>query len=340
MLPIGADSATRDRVAISVAVCTRNRARRLAGTLAAFERIRTRAAWELIVVDNASSDDTGRVIQAFVARRRLPMRPLFNAKPGLSAARNLALRQASGAIICFTDDDCYPTPDWIDSWLRVFRDGNIDYAGGRVELFDPTDAPITIQLDLQPHTFPPYTYIPPGQLHGANMAFRRELVSRVGYFDESLGAGSRFYAAEDTDYFQRASDAGFVGAYRPEPMVAHHHGRKLVEMRLLQRGYQISSGALRAKRLLHHRTMVRRHIADWWSDQSSLTGAIKSLYWAQRRDFLWRNWNISRGFIGYLVDSRTGLSSAGDPQSGLASKSNRTIGTERPRLTESARLSS
>ncbi|MBV8523977.1 MAG: glycosyltransferase family 2 protein [Acetobacteraceae bacterium] len=290
-------------IPITAVLCTRNRGQQLACTLAAFESIRTQSSWEFVIVDNGSTDNTSDVIAQFIRRGALPLRSVFEPKPGLSAARNAGLREARGEIICYTDDDCYPAHDWIDCWLHAFRSRNMDYGGGRVDLFDPTDAPITIRSDSDPQTFSPRSYIPAGRLHGANMAFRRHLITRVGDFDERLGAGSRFYAAEDTDYFQRASDMGFAGAYCPEPVVSHHHGRKLAEMRLLQRGYEISSGALYAKRLLHNRAGILHHIADWWSKQASIWDAIKFLYWAERRNFLRRNWNISRGLITYLFIS-------------------------------------
>lgn len=89
----------------SVAICTWNRAALLRQTLENMTKllIPPGVEWELLVVNNNCSDATDEVIDSFSAR--LPIRRVFEAKPGLSNARNAAVRQARGEYVLWTDDD-------------------------------------------------------------------------------------------------------------------------------------------------------------------------------------------------------------------------------------------
>ncbi|MBV8590724.1 MAG: glycosyltransferase family 2 protein [Acetobacteraceae bacterium] len=286
----------------TVLIGTRNRGPQLTVTLEAFEAIRTSRAWELIVIDNRSTDNTEAVLRSFAGRQSLPLRYIKEVKPGVCAARNAGLRAAGGKIVLITDDDCYPQRDWIDAWLDIFESSPLAWGCGRVELFDLTDLPVTIKTDAFAEDYPPFGYIPPGKIHSANCAFRREVLKALGGFDERLGPGSRFYAADDSDLFQRASDAGFRGGYRPGPAVAHHHGRKLPELRRLQRDYAFSAGAFYAKTLLRGRggAMIS-YFLNWYHDVHSPVRAMKLIYWSQRKDFRRRNWHVLQGFLRYTA---------------------------------------
>ncbi len=166
-----------------------------------------------------------------------------------------------GEIVGFTDDDCYVRPDFVEALDSVFEAADLGYVGGRVLLFDPADAPITIQASDARCDLPPRSYIPAGVIHGANFAFRRALLERVGGFDERLGAGAAIPSGEDVDMLSRASAAGFAGAYDPRPTVLHHHGRRAAhELERLRRGYALGCGAYYLKCLLDGRrrgTVVR-----------------------------------------------------------------------------------
>jgi hypothetical protein len=148
------------------------------------------------------------------------------------------------------DDDCYPTVDFIDRIIQCFRESSIGYLGGKVLLYDPSDYPITIQLLDRRIELPPRKYVPLGLIHGANFAFRRQLIEQVGGFDERLGAGTQLKCGEDIDYLTRASGLGWAGAYDPRPKVLHHHRRsKPDEVQRLLEDYDIGRGAYFAKSL-------------------------------------------------------------------------------------------
>lgn len=103
---------------ISAIICTRNRAASLDRALTSATRLRVPPglAWELIVVDNGSSDTTAAVVASFADR--LPIRHVFEPVAGLSNARNRGVAEAQGALICWTDDDVELDPEW----LAAYRD--------------------------------------------------------------------------------------------------------------------------------------------------------------------------------------------------------------------------
>ena len=107
-------------VQATVAICTRNRARTLTRALTALceQRGVAAATWEVLVVDNASTDSTQQVIDAF--RNRLPIRTHIESSLGLSNARNRAVAEARGDYLLWIDDDAVPDTDWLSSYLAAF----------------------------------------------------------------------------------------------------------------------------------------------------------------------------------------------------------------------------
>lgn len=103
---------------ISVAICTWNRAELLAKTLEAMTRLGVpdQCLWELLVVDNACTDDTPAVVESF--RGRLPLRYVREEIAGLSNARNRAVAEAGGDYLLWTDDDVVVSPRWLDAYCR------------------------------------------------------------------------------------------------------------------------------------------------------------------------------------------------------------------------------
>jgi GT2 family glycosyltransferase len=231
---------------ISIIVCTRNRARSLRGTLESLAAIRTSYQWEALLVDNASTDDTAAVIAAAnTCGERL--RRLYEPRVGSGAARDGAWRRAKGQIIAFTDDDCYLAPDFIDAMLAAFAERpRAGCIGGRILLFDPSDSAITIDERTEPVRTLPYSFVFPGMLQGANMAFRREALQASGGFDPTFGAGTP-YPCEDIDALAAVLWKGYEAWFDPRPVIYHHHGRKAADLPSLVAGYSRGRGAFYAK---------------------------------------------------------------------------------------------
>ncbi|MDC7676439.1 glycosyltransferase [Asticcacaulis machinosus] len=106
---------------ISVIMCTRNRAEQLRRVLetAAAMTVPNGLEWEMVLVDNGSSDHTAEVVSRF--SDRIPIRYVLEAKAGLSNARNRGVAEAAGEYICWTDDDVLIDPNWLSAYADAFQ---------------------------------------------------------------------------------------------------------------------------------------------------------------------------------------------------------------------------
>lgn len=261
----GGEAATE----ISLVVCTRDRAAQLERTLARIEEIECPHDWELVVVDNASRDRTPDVIRDFSHSTDLAVRHEREPVAGLSRARNRGCRAARGEILALTDDDCYPASDHLDEIVTIFRSHDVDFLGGRILRHDPEDAPLSVREETTAEMLPPHSFPWAGFIQGANMAFRAEVFHDLGGFDESIGSGTPFPAA-DIEFCARASDRGWRGGYFPAPTVHHHHGRKPgPEVDRLRAAYARGRGAYYVKGMLDY--------------GSTSLDALKRWYWSARR---------------------------------------------------------
>lgn len=237
---------------LTILICTYNRHSQLRETLQHFRQIVTDKAWELIVVDNASTDETKAVIHE--AQQHLTnVKYHYETRRGLGAARDCGWRLASSDIIAFTDDDCYPSETYVDDCLKVFQETDIGYAGGRILLWDPNDLPITIDTREIPEYIPPYSFLPTGILKGANLMLRREVLIAIDGFDPRLGAGTPF-PCEDIDVIAAASWSGWRGKYDPRPLVFHHHRRRQEHKAGIWKSYDAGRGAYYMKYILRQDT--------------------------------------------------------------------------------------
>jgi GT2 family glycosyltransferase len=251
--------------ALSIVVCTRNRLGSLKRCVEAFCSVSTAHDWELVIVDNNSEDGTGEYLASIdptqLGKARLVR--AFEGKRGLASARNTGWRAASADIVAFTDDDCYVATDFVDSYFQVFEENpTAGFASGRILLFDVMDYRITIQESQDRCYFQPRVFIAAGAVQGANMAFRRTVLERIGGFDERFG--SRF-PCEDIDAVASALWAGIPGIYDPRPVVYHHHGRRTQrEATELMRRYDAGRGAYYAKYVLM-KVSRWKYITAWMS---------------------------------------------------------------------------
>lgn len=264
------------RPRVALVICTRNRSQRLRRALESLTALSCRTEWELVVVDNGSTDDTQAVIGDFAEKFGEPIRVVVEAIPGLGRGRNTGWRSSLAEIIAFTDDDCYPKPDYIEAVVETFdADKELGFVGGRILLYDPNDYPITIQTRTTRAKLFPGSFVPPGLIQGANFAVRRAALEAVDGFDDRLGAGTP-YACEDIDLIARISAQGWRGAYDPRLLVYHHHGRRTEEqVAMLRRTYYRATGAYYAKCLLDRR--LRRAYLAGWAEQIRSQGKRRTI---------------------------------------------------------------
>lgn len=224
---------------LSVLICTRNRAGALEGALESIlvQKMSGDHQYEVIVVDNGSSDATGEVVRRIAARYGRPVQFAGEPRQGLSRARNRALSIAAGDVFVFTDDDVRVGADWLDQIAAEFAaDPDLQMLGGRVLPAREGLQKVAVQESDERQRF---THPHGGTfVMGANMAFRRVVFERVGRFDERLGAGRFFAGAEEADIFYRGLKAGFSILYAPNVTVYHDHDRVTVEQACrLEYGY-------------------------------------------------------------------------------------------------------
>jgi Glycosyl transferase family 2 len=219
---------------ITVAVCTRNRARSLARTLAALAAMAPPGcAWEMLVIDNASTDDTRAVVAGFSGR--LPsLRCEGEPRPGISHARNRAVAAARGGHIAWTDDDVVVDRGWLASYARAFaRWPEAALFGGRITpvLLPPAAAWMRDNLALLGHLLAARDFGPaPLPLtmdrlpYGANCAVRTEAQRRFAY-DPTLGpAPGQRRGHDETAAFEAMLAAGCTGWWVPDSRVEHMIG--------------------------------------------------------------------------------------------------------------------
>jgi len=283
---------------ISLVVCTRNRSAQLRDALDRLSALRPSISSELVFVDNGSTDDTAAVLEQFRLNAPWPCTVVYEGKPGLGRARNQGWRASSGAIVAFTDDDCYPADDFLDRVVECFADSSLGFLGGRILLFDPTDLPITIQPLERRVELLPGKFISAGLIQGANFALRRTTLEAIGGFDDGFGAGTPF-PCEDVDVIARASGRGWKGAYDPRPLVFHHHRRKTQQDALrLMYGYDIGRGAYYVKSILDQ--SLRLACLKVWARMVLTQSPVKTL-----REL--------KGGAGYLMAMRRNRVRSGNP---------------------------
>lgn len=182
---------------------------------------------------------------------------------GRSYALNQAVMKARGGIIAFTDDDCVAAPDWLETIYSCFStDDCVGIVAG--DLTPSRQCPFTISTC--PATFTiEYLYRPKEMGYsaphgfywgGANFAVRNSVMKLVGPFDEYVGPGTEFAAAEDVDFCLRAELMGVVMWTTPKSVIYHTHGRRYGLWNFLKyhRTSAFGSGALNGKLfLLNHR---------------------------------------------------------------------------------------
>lgn len=213
----------------SVIVCTRNRSASLAEACEAILAIDFPTdRWEMIVVDNMSTDDTLAVAQALAEKYPDLVRVLQESEIGLSAARNAGVRAARGEVIAFIDDDAFPEPGWLQALVDVFDRGDVLAAGGPVEPLFQGDLPdwfderympyITVWdkgPEVQTLTYNEYP-------RGANLAFHREVFERFGLFSTHLGRkGKNLLSCEELELCLRIERSGGKILYVPGARIRH-----------------------------------------------------------------------------------------------------------------------
>jgi glycosyltransferase involved in cell wall biosynthesis len=224
---------------VTVGICTYNRAESLRRTLDSLARmeIPDDIDWEIVIINNNSTDHTDEVIDEF--RDRLPVWREFEPRPGKSNALNRAIDAAHGDYILWTDDDVVVDPGWLRAYVEAFRRwSEAAVFGGRIK--PRYEAPVAKWVTKSEAVLGgPYAIRDFGENvaplsiaeedrlpYGANFAIRAK-EQRVLRYDPDLGpTPGRIRVQEEYDVIYRLLASGATGYWIPEAKVEHCIGRE------------------------------------------------------------------------------------------------------------------
>lgn len=217
-------------IAYTVALCTHNHSNRLTRTLADLSHLRIpEAPWELLIIDNASRDETPELLSHHQWPAGWLIRVIREENLGLSNARNRAIQEACGEYLIFIDDDETPDPDWLCAYERLIEVKQPDAFGGRIRVLFEGARPTWLQDDLlgflgELNRFDSITQLtaPSTSFYGGNFGFRKAVIDRVGGFDATLGRkGTDNTGGEEVDFYRRLLSAGYKVWWTPEAVIYH-----------------------------------------------------------------------------------------------------------------------
>lgn len=214
---------------LSVALSTYNRSSVLHNALEKLACQQTHGInYEVLVVDNNSTDDTKEVIASFVERDP-HFRYVFEKRQGLSYARNAAIEAARSDLIVFCDDDVEASPSWIQKNFEAsVRFPDADYIGGRVLPIWGGPVPSWVRQTMAPFALSdlgdePFVVAPqkPHCLVGASLAVRRRAFAKAGLFSiETQRVKNSIGSTEDFDWQMKVWAQGGHGVYVPDIVCA------------------------------------------------------------------------------------------------------------------------
>jgi GT2 family glycosyltransferase len=304
------------QIGVSVVVATHNRPQELQRCLDSLLATHY-PDLQIIVVDNAPSSSA----TLDLLHRHYPtVTYLREDVPGLARAHNQGLQHVAAPVVAFTDDDVVVDRDWVRCLAAHFASDQVGCVTGLIwpaELETPAQAMIeahggfgkgfttrTFNLNGSRPDDPLFPYTAGGLGSGANMAFRTDVLRKLGGFDPALGAGSRARGGDDLAAFLDVVEAGHVLVYEPSAMVHHHHRREPGDARAQALNYGIGLAAYltravatRPSRLVTFARLAPRavvHLAAVSSAGDPGPGAGRS-----RTLLLWQVLGLARGPIDY-----------------------------------------
>jgi glycosyltransferase involved in cell wall biosynthesis len=215
---------------ITVVISTYNRCQLLPAAIAGVMNQNPGGpSYEIVVVDNNSTDDTRRVVESEIRRVGARLRYVFEPKQGIAHGRNAGVAAARAPIVAFTDDDVRVSPTWlVTAWRALETNPNVDFVGGKVLPLWPSPPPAWLgqehwsPLALSDFGNEPFFVNTQRRtcLVSANIAFRREVFDRFGGFNPDFQHNNgSVSSAEDHEFEERLWNGGRQGLYWPAMVV-------------------------------------------------------------------------------------------------------------------------
>ncbi|MCI0545825.1 MAG: glycosyltransferase [Candidatus Rokubacteria bacterium] len=306
----------------SAILCTHNGAARIEETLEALIRQDLPPdAFEILVVDNASSDATPEVLRRAGARHPGRIRVVREPVLGLSQARNRAIRESRGGVIAFSDDDARPSPRWLRALVETCERPEVGCAGGPVQTegelpswiappfllylaaFDKGRNTVELSYDEYPR--------------GVNIAFPRRSFQEVGLFSTALGRkGRSLLSYEEIELCYRLERRGRRILYVPEADVTHviHASRLTVDW--FKRRFYWQGKSVAYFDLIHHgrrfaMARLKEHCRAAWAARAGPSRPDDPA--RLHRD--WRTWTCAGYAVGTVQGWTTGIARRARPPS-------------------------
>jgi glycosyltransferase involved in cell wall biosynthesis len=216
---------------LTVILCTYNRCQILNQALesVAASQLPESVEWEVLVVDNNSTDQTRDVVDTF-SKAHPRFRYIFERKQGKSYALNAGIREASGDILAFTDDDIVVAPTWLWGLASPLASGEWGSSGGRIGASNTFQCPPWLALQGKYSLGSVLGFFDLGDkagssqeaFYGGNVAYRREVFEKCGLYRTDLGrSGTSLLSSEDTEFSRRVMTSGARLWYEPSAVVYH-----------------------------------------------------------------------------------------------------------------------
>lgn len=297
---------------ISAIICTHNREQYLGAAIDSLLE-QDFDSYEVIVVDNASSDGTREIVENRLSNQRLKY--VYEPITGLSVARNTGAREARASIFAYLDDDAVASREWLKVIYAAYQENEkLAIAGGKVTLLWPegTSSPVWLSSDLAGNLGAydlgeSIVYIEnPGLTpRGLNYSIRRTFLEKIGGFDVNLGrVGKNLLSNEELQMTELALQAGWQVAYLPDALVAHN-----VAPERLERSWFLNRGWWQGISECYREQLSGR--AGFGQigrgGERILRGLYKSLKHFNEPPLRFANLVYAYGQIGYLITAIRGM---------------------------------
>jgi glycosyltransferase involved in cell wall biosynthesis len=181
--------------------------------------------YEVIVVDNGSTDDTKDIVCQFNRETAPPVRYMVERRRGLHWARHAGAKAARGDILVYTDDDAIASENWLRELARAYRDFDADCAGGKILIRWDRDPPRWI-VPFEPYLGridhgPGMRLLEPGQfINGGNFSIKRQRLYEIGGFNPDQ-IGDRLIGDGEIGLCRRIHSAGWRMVWVPDALIWH-----------------------------------------------------------------------------------------------------------------------
>lgn len=181
--------------------------------------------YEVLIIDQSNDKKTEEIIRENHYRN---VQYIHTDKKGLSRARNIALRRATGVYFCLIDDDAFYPPNYLKKIYDhiIEGDGMTIYSG---YIWDTIHDKTFVNYSMIPRNNPLSVRSVLRYCPSPCLTFPIELIEKIGFFDELFGVGAVYGAGEETDYILRAMKKGYVVAYFRDIEIIHPHEKLTIE---------------------------------------------------------------------------------------------------------------